>query len=88
LNDVSSVNDDLPCQDLVELVTDYLEGRLPPSERLRFEAHLGICSGCRIYLEQMRQTVRALGRLPEEFIEPEAKQRLLQVFRGWKRGTL
>jgi len=82
------LDDDLPCQELVELVTDYLEGRLPTPERLRFEAHLGICSGCRTYLEQMRQTVRALGRLPEELIEPEAKQRLLQVFRDWKRGTL
>ena len=80
-------NDDLPCQELVELVTDYLEGRLSASERLRFEAHLTGCSGCRTYLEQMRQTVRALGRLSEESMEPEAKERLLAAFRDWRRGS-
>ena len=80
-------NDDLPCQELVELVTDYLEGRLSASERLRFEAHLTACSGCRTYLEQMRQTVRALGRLSEASMEPEAKERLLAAFRDWRRGS-
>ena len=85
---MSWTNDDLPCNELVELVTDYLDGWLPALERLRFEAHLGICSGCRTYLEQMRQTLRALGHLPEDSIEPEAKERLLHVFRDWKSGTL
>ena len=84
---MSVSNDDLPCQELVELVTDYLEGRLPEPERVRFEAHLALCSGCRTYLEQMRQTVRALGRLAEESIQPEAKQRLLVAFRDWRRGA-
>ena len=79
-------NDDLPCQALVELVTDYLEGRLTPVERRRFEAHLALCRACRTYLEQMRQTLRALGSLPEESIDPEARERLLGVFRGWRRG--
>ena len=79
--------DDLPCQELVELVTDYLENRLPHATRARFETHLTQCSGCRTYLEQMRQTVRALGRLPSESIEPEARDRLLQVFRDWKRRS-
>jgi anti-sigma factor RsiW len=78
---------DLPCQHLVELVTDYLEGRLPAPDRLRFETHLAQCSGCRTYLEQMRQTIRALGRLTEESIEPQAKQRLLAVFRDWRHET-
>ena len=84
---MSASTDDLPCQELVELVTDYLEGRLSASERLRFEAHLAGCPGCRTYLEQMRQTVRALGRLSEESIEPEAKERLLAAFRDWRRGA-
>jgi anti-sigma factor RsiW len=53
-----SSTDDLPCQQLVELVTDYLEERLPPAERARFDAHLEICSGCRTYLEQMRRDWR------------------------------
>lgn len=80
-----SNTDDLPCQELVELVTDYLENRLPDSTRVRFEAHLAQCSGCRTYLEQMRQTIRALGRLSSESIEPAARDRLLEVFRDWKR---
>jgi anti-sigma factor RsiW len=84
---MSPGTDDLPCQQLVELVTDYLEDRLSEPERIRFEAHLALCSGCRPYLEQMRQTIRALGRLAEESIEPEAKQRLLAAFRDWRRGA-
>ena len=79
------MSDDLPCRELVELVTDYLEGALPASERARFEAHLAICSGCRAYLEQMRQTVRSMGRLSEESIDPDVKERLLEAFRDWRR---
>ena len=78
--------DDLACQELVELVTDYLESRLPASERRRFDAHLVTCDGCRRYLEQMRLTIRALGRLPEESITSEARERLLDAFRDWKRA--
>jgi predicted anti-sigma-YlaC factor YlaD len=83
---VSDTND-LPCQELVELVTDYLEDRLPSSTRLRFDAHLAQCSGCRAYLEQMRQTIRTVGRLREESIQPEPRDRLLSVFRDWKRRS-
>ena len=79
--------DDLPCQELVELVTDYLENRLPDGTRARFEAHLAQCSGCRAYLEQMRQAIRTLGRIPTESIEPEARDRLLVVFRDWRRRS-
>jgi anti-sigma factor RsiW len=77
--------DYLTCQELVELVTEYLENQLPVSTRQRFEAHLAQCSGCRAYLEQMRQTIRSMGRLPTESIEPEARDRLLELFRDWKR---
>ena len=60
---------------------------MPAAEHARFNAHLALCSGCRTYLEQMRQTIRALGRLAEESIEPEAKQQLLAAFRDWRRGA-
>jgi anti-sigma factor RsiW len=83
-----AIDDDLPCQELVELVTDYLEGRLSAPERLRFETHLAGCRGCRTYLEQMRQTIRALGRLSEELIEAESKERMLSAFRDWKRSSV
>ncbi len=77
---------ELTCKELVELVTEYLEGTLPASERLRFEAHLADCPGCTAYLQQMRLTIRALGRLSEETIAPEAKDELLRRFRHWKQG--
>ena len=77
--------DDLPCQELVELVTDYLENRLSDGTRARLETHLDQCSGCRAYVEQIRQTIRALGRPAPEPIEPEARDRLLPTFRDWKR---
>jgi anti-sigma factor RsiW len=79
--------DDLPCKELVELVTDYIEGRMEPLERARFESHLVLCDGCRTYLEQMRQTIRALGKLTEESIDARAKERLLSVFHDWKRSS-
>lgn len=75
----------LTCRELTELVTDYLEGRLSLGQRLRFEMHIGMCSHCRAYLRQMKQTVQALGKLPEEAIPPEGLDQLLQRFRDWKR---
>jgi anti-sigma factor RsiW len=74
----------LSCRELVELVTDYLEGALPEEERLRFEDHIGRCGGCKIYLEQIRQTIAALGHLPEDGFTPEAERELLEAFRGWR----
>jgi anti-sigma factor RsiW len=77
---------ELTCRELVELVTDHLEGRLPPGERLRFDAHLAGCDGCRAYLEQMRGLLAAAGRLREESLAPRAREELLAAFRGWRRG--
>jgi anti-sigma factor RsiW len=74
---------EMPCRELVELVTDYLEDRLSPVDRARFEAHLAECEACRMYLEQFRRTIHALGRLPEESLSPEARNALLTAFRGW-----
>jgi anti-sigma factor RsiW len=73
----------LSCRELVELVTDYLEGALPVEERLRFEDHIARCGGCTIYLEQIRQTISLLGHLPEEALTPDAERELLEAFRGW-----
>lgn len=76
--------DELSCKELVELITAYLEGVMPPAVRQRFEAHLAICEGCRTYLEQMRLTVKSVGALREEAIPEKAKQDLLKAFRNWK----
>ncbi len=75
----------LTCQQLTELVTDYLEGRMSLLDRLRFQLHLGLCRHCRAYLDQMRQTLRLLGTLPPEQIPPEVRDALLERFRHWKR---
>lgn len=79
-------SDALSCNEIVELVTEYLEGTLSVNDRVRFEEHLEKCEPCRIYLEQMRQTILALGRLPGESISEQAKQVLLQAFRNWKKN--
>ncbi|MBP1692587.1 MAG: anti-sigma factor, partial [Chloroflexi bacterium] len=55
----------MTCQQFVELVTDYLEGSLSPEDRARFEAHLAVCDGCEIYLEQIEETIRLTGKLSE-----------------------
>ena len=72
------------CQELVEVITDYIEGTLPLSDRARFEAHLTRCSSCRIYLDQMRQTISSVGRLPDEDLPPVMRDDLLRLFRDWK----
>ena len=80
-------NTDLTCRELVELVTDYLEGLLSARRRARFEEHLAKCIGCRNYLAQMRQTIKLAGQLTEESIAPQARDDLLGVFRNWKKAN-
>jgi anti-sigma factor RsiW len=76
--------DELTCQELVELITDYLEDALPPAERDRFETHLAGCTGCRNYLHQMRRTLAAVGRLRETDVSPAVRDKLLAHFRTWR----
>ncbi|MBI5068016.1 MAG: zf-HC2 domain-containing protein [Deltaproteobacteria bacterium] len=84
---MSGKHGELTCQELVELVTDYLELRLPAPERARFDEHVTTCRGCQAHLEQMRQTLRVAGALREEAVAPAAREALLAAFRGWKRGV-
>ena len=77
---------EMPCRELVELVTDYLEDRLSALDRARVEAHLAECDHCTVYLEQMRQTIRLLGRLPEESLSPAAMDALATAFSDWSRA--
>jgi anti-sigma factor RsiW len=76
----------LTCQELVELVTDYLEGAMSADERARFEAHVGDCAACGFYVDQMRVTVRAVGCLRAPDLDPAARDELLAAFRTWKRA--
>jgi len=73
----------LTCQELVEAITDYLEGTMGGDERRRFDAHLAECPHCVRYLEQMRHTLTALGSLGPESIAPRFRDRLLECFRGF-----
>lgn len=75
----------LTCQELTELVTDYLDGRLSLWDRVRFELHLAVCRHCRAYLQQMRQTIQTLGALPREALSQQVCDDLLYRFRDWKR---
>jgi len=76
---------DLTCRELVELVTEYLEGTLALPERARFELHLAVCPGCAAHLRHMHETLRIAGRLSERSLSDEVRARLLGTFRGWKR---
>jgi anti-sigma factor RsiW len=78
--------DDITCKELVELVSAYLDGALAKADRERFETHLEICDPCHTYVEQIRQTVAAAGRIDEDSLEPPVRDALLGTFRDWKRG--
>jgi anti-sigma factor RsiW len=77
----------LTCRELVELVSDYLEGALPPADHARFETHVAGCEHCAAYLRQMRETLTVLGTLPADVLSPEAEDELRAAFRDWKTQT-
>ncbi|HEX6543411.1 MAG TPA: zf-HC2 domain-containing protein [Ktedonobacterales bacterium] len=81
------IPDKLSCQELIEMVTEYVEGTMPAAERARFEAHLSTCHGCRTYVAQMRRTIQLAGRLAECDLPDDAKEQLLRAFRTWKRRS-
>lgn len=75
---------EMPCRELVERVTDFLEDALVAEDRARLEQHLQECDECSIYLEQMRATLRLTGRLSEDDVTPEMRAELLGVFARWR----
>ena len=77
--------DELSCQELVELVTEYLEGTLPAAERARFDAHVLECPGCELYLEQFRATITLTGAAAKLEQRPEVLG-LLDAFKHWPRS--
>lgn len=74
------------CRDVTESATDYLEQALPPEQHSLLEAHLKECSGCRTYVEQLRQTVRSLGKMDGEPVAPAACENLRSLFRSFCRS--
>jgi anti-sigma factor RsiW len=78
--------DELVCQQVVELVTDYLDGALSRSDRRRFERHLKGCPNCSRYLEQMRATIAATGTLRLQDLSPQAEEEFTVLFRRWSKA--
>jgi hypothetical protein len=76
----------ISCQEVVELVTDYLEGARPPEEVARFEHHLSLCDGCVFYVEQIRVTIAAVGEAGEDDVPPEVRDDLVRAFRELRRS--
>ena len=83
-----TVADALSCQELVELVTDYLEGALPPADLRRFDEHIAGCGKCTEYLAQLRATIEIVGRITLDDLTPDAEEELLGAFRGWIRRSV
>ena len=82
-----SVLEEMPCQELVERVTEYLDASLEPNDRTRFESHLAECPGCEEILDQFRAVIDVTGRLQVEdvaTVDPAAREQLLTVFRSWR----
>lgn len=73
----------LACQQVVELVTEYLDAAMEPARRARFERHLAGCDGCTAYLEQFRTTLAVVGRLEVGDVPAPAMTELLAAFRHW-----
>ena len=75
------------CQEMIEVVTSYLDDALSTDEQQRFERHLGRCAGCTTYLDQIRETIRQTGMVPsEESLPPALREEIVAQFRNWKRG--
>jgi hypothetical protein len=79
-----TITQGLVCKEVVELITDYLEGVLLSEKRAQLEEHVAGCSGCRNYLEQVRLTIGMLHTHAQESVFPVTKEELLQVFRQGK----
>ena len=77
----------MTCRQVVELMTDYLEGALSEPDRARFEEHIAGCDGCRAYLAQLSTTRKVLRKLADEPIPAGLQSELLDAFRNWKSTT-
>jgi anti-sigma factor RsiW len=73
----------MDCNELVELVTAYLDDALDPETRARVEAHLADCEGCANYVQQFRETVRTVGKISDDELDPAFRNRLLDAFKNF-----
>jgi len=82
-----SVEASITCREVVELLSDYLDGELPEPERVRVDEHLAGCDGCTMVLDELRETVRLTGMLTVEHLSEPQRTILLDAFRGWTTGA-
>jgi anti-sigma factor RsiW len=75
---------ELVCREVVELISDYIEGELPRPTRRRLESHLRGCEHCSEYLAQMRTTIRITGGLRTSDLPPEVRDELIALYRRWR----
>lgn len=75
----------LTCHEVIELLSDYIEGVLTADDHRRVDEHLALCDGCATYLEQMRETIRLSGMVSEDNVPEPEKSALLDAFRDWRR---
>jgi anti-sigma factor RsiW len=75
----------LACIEVVELVSDYLDGALDPETHRRVDEHLALCPHCQVYVEQVRDTVRSLRHLPAEELPEQAVAELEAAFAAFRR---
>ena len=81
------MKNELSCQEMIEVVNDYLDDAMPPGERERFEHHLSYCRGCVAYTEQMRETIRQTRMVAREgSLSPALRERIVAQFRSWRRS--
>jgi anti-sigma factor RsiW len=73
------------CQEWVEMVTDYLEGALPPRLQKAVTEHLAACPHCREYLEQMRRTIAVSRQLPADDVPADVVDALARAFADYRR---
>ena len=76
--------EDVRCQEVVGVLTDFLEGAMPAAERILLEQHLAMCEGCMNYLDQLRTTIHLVGGLDTDAVPPAAVADLLDEFKAWK----
>jgi anti-sigma factor RsiW len=77
----------MTCKQIVELMTDYLDGFLSPSLHARFEQHISGCDGCSAYLTQLKTARMLIGRTATEPVPEPLKAELMNAFRNWKAAS-
>jgi anti-sigma factor RsiW len=77
----------LSCQQITQIITDYLEGRMSFADRMRFRMHVGMCKHCRAYLRQMKATIGSLGQLPDEPMPADVRDEMRRRFAAWRDAT-